>query len=292
MELNAAFLQIMQGINEVMRANDFTVTVPKGTGEGEAPFSVNNGKSTITYTGKKGTVKIEYFEDKISLLCSLAQADTAVDDDFKNMSTTLFDCAKADDRSIKYVVSEITDGVKLAYSDKQKSKQSLPKPVSRNAAQKGSAYYDLVTLGSRFVQIYPELKGAYRENIERYGEFLADDFFVNYGNAAFRETVKENDPKKMKKLFNMLNEVYNDGLNQTQSVIAVTILGSLYDDKQLLANCVDYMEDMSLSVIEINKLMKKSSWRSKLEHPPVYKPKKKKKNSMMNTLTNMTNGGN
>ena len=286
MELNAAFLQIMNGLNDVMKTNGFAVSVPKGTEEGKAPFSVNNGKSTITYTGQKGTIKIEYFEEKISLFCSLAQEDTAVSDDFKNMFTTLFDPEKADDKSIKYIVTEIADGIKTAYSDSKKSKEKLPKPISKSAAQKGSVYYDLVTLGSRFVQIYPELRDAYRENIETYGEFLADDFFINHGNAAFRETVKENNPQKMKKLFNMLNDIYNNGLNQTQSVIAVTILGSLYDDKQLLANCVDYMEDMSLCVIEINKLMKRSSWRSKLAHPPVYKPKKQKKKNVMSSLMN------
>ena len=150
------------------------------------------------------------------------------------------------------------------------------------------AYYDLNTLGSRFVVIYPELKEVYRANVTKYGEFLADDFFLNYGNAKVRETIQRNDPTQMKKLFNMFNEIYNDGTNQTQSVIVVTILGSLYDDEQLLANCVDYMGDMTLSVIETNKLLRKSSVRAKLEHPPLYKPKKQKK-PFMNTLMN---GGN
>ena len=87
----------------------------------------------------------------------------------------------------------------------------------------------------------------------------------------------------------MFNEIYNDGTNQVQSIIVVTILGSLYDDEKLLANCVDYMDDMTLSVIETNKLLRKSSVRAKLEHPPLYKPKKQKKMpSFMNTL----NGGN
>ena len=44
---------------------------------------------------------------------------------------------------------------------------------------------------------------------------------------------------------------------------------------------------MQTSVIETNKLLRKSSVRAKLEHPPLYKPKKQKK-SIMNRL----NGGN
>ena len=122
-----------------------------------------------------------------------------------------------------------------------------------------------------------------------FGEFLADDFFLNYGNAKVRETVQKNNPTQMKKLFNMFNEIYNDGTNQTQSVIVVTILGSLYDDETLLANCVDYMGDMTLSVIETNKLLRKKSVRAKLEHPPLYKPKKQKKTP---AFLNSLNGGN
>ena len=92
----------------------------------------------------------------------------------------------------------------------------------------------------------------------------------------------------MRKLFNMLNEVYNDGTNQVQSVIVVTILGSIHDDENLLANCVDYMDEMTLYVIETNKILKKSSsTRAKLEHPPLWKPKKKKAPGFMNQL----NGG-
>lgn len=45
----------------------------------------------------------------------------------------------------------------------------------------------------------------------------------------------------MRKLFNLLNEIYDDGTNEIQSIIAVTILGELNNDQDLLANCVDYM---------------------------------------------------
>lgn len=290
MELNSALSQIIKGIESTMNSNGFSVVVPEGTEKGALPASEKDGRTTVLYGGKNGAVKIEFFEGKISLLCSLADAKSAVDNDFKKTSTTLFDPETADARDIKYLVNDFCDGINDTYAKKDKaSNKKLPQPVSKSAAKSGSVYYDLVTLGSRFVGVYPELKEYYRQNIEKYGEFLADDFFVNYGNAKFRETVKANDPVQMKKLFNMLNDVYNDGTNQVQSVIVVTILGSLYDDEQLLANCTDYMDDMTLSVIETNKLLRKSSTRAKLEHPPLYKPKKQKK---PNNFLNQLNGGN
>lgn len=289
MEFNAVISAIIRGVESTMNNNGFSVIVPQGTEKGDLPVTEKNGCTTILYGGKKGAAKIELFEGKISLLCSVAEAENAVDEDFRKVTTSLFDVEKVDDRDIKYVVNEFCDCVNDTYGKKDKSKK-LPQPVSKSAAKSGSVYYDLVTLGSRFVQIYPEIKDAYKQNIEKYGEFLADDFFLNYGNEKFRETVKKNDPQQMKKLFNMLNEVYNDGTNQVQSVIVVTILGSLYDDETLLANCVDYMDEMTLYVIETNKILKKSSsTRSKLEHPPLYKPKKIKKPT---GFLNQLNGGN
>ncbi|MBP9988013.1 MAG: hypothetical protein KBT46_00800, partial [Ruminococcus sp.] len=280
---------IIKNMENTMRSVGFSVVVPMGTAKGELPIVERNGHTIVQYSGKKGSALIDYFEGKISLLCASSEAENAVDDDYKKISTTLFDAENADDRDLKYVVNDFKDGIVDTFGKKGGNSKKLPQPVSKAAAKSGTVYFDLVTLGSRFVTVYPELKENYKENIDKYGEFLADDFFLNYGNEKFRATVKQNDPVQMKKVFNMLNNVYNDGTNQVQSVIVVTILGSLYDDEQLLANCVDYMEDMKLSVIETNKLLRKSTFRSKLEHPPLYKPKKVKK---MDGFLNQLNGGN
>lgn len=288
MELNEAFGLIIKGIESTMNDHGFSVVVPDSIEKGDLPLVNKNGSTLLTYSGQKGSVKIEFLEGKISLSCAQSQAANAVEDDYKRITMTLFNPDKADNKDIRYLVNDFCDGINETYGKKSNGKKKLPQPVSKAVAKSGAAYYDLNTLGNRFVTIYPELKDVYKANIAKYDEFLADDFFVNYGNAKFRETVQRNDPTQMRKLFNMLNEVYNDGTNQTQSVIVVTILGSLYDDDTLLANCVDYMGDMTLSVIETNKLLKKGSTRAKLEHPPLYKPKKQKKSSFMNTL----NGGN
>ncbi len=290
MELNSALSQIIKGIESTMNSNGFSIVVPENTEKGELPATEKNGATIITYSGAKGAIKIELFEGKISLLCSAAAIADAVDEDYKKTTTSLFDAETADAKDIRYIVNEFTDGITDVYGKKEKAVKKLPTPVSKSAAKSGAVYYDLVTLGSRFVLIYPELKEYYKQNIEKYGEFLADEFFTKYGNAKMRETIKRNDPIQMRKLFNTLNEVYNDGTNQTQSVIVVTMLGSLYDDEQLLANCVDYMGEMSLYVIETNKILKRSaSTRAKLEHPPLYKPKKQKKSS---AFLNQLNGGN
>ena len=83
----------------------------------------------------------------------------------------------------------------------------------------------------------------------------------------------------MKKLFKLLNDIYEDGTNDTQSIVAVTILGcSLADNPDLIDIAKEHFsETMSEPVSEIIKYLRKSkSARMRLENPPVYKPKKEK----------------
>ena len=168
------------------------------------------------------------------------------------------------------------------------TKQKLPQPVSKAAAKSGAVSYDPNTLANRFTAIYPELREEYKTNCEQYGQFLPEDFFMNHGTPVVLATIKENDPVKMRKLFNLLNDIYEDGTNEVQSLIAVTILGAMNNDQEMLAACVDYMcEDMMGPVINVNKYLASKggkSARMRLENPPKYKPEKAKKNGMASML--------
>ena len=97
----------------------------------------------------------------------------------------------------------------------------------------------------------------------------------------------------MKKLFQIFNDIYEDGTNDTQSLIAVTILGGLNNDQILLARCVDYMsETLAPPVIEVNRYLASAAGKKaakKLLAPPPYKPKKKKKSGLLAQL--MAGGG-
>lgn len=69
----------------------------------------------------------------------------------------------------------------------------------------------------------------------QYGEFLPEDFFMNYGTPKVLDVIKNGTEAERKKLFKLLNEVYEDGINDVQDVIAVTILGEMKNDKEMMA---------------------------------------------------------
>ena len=291
LELNYALNSIMKGINECLTELGFKVEYPNGVFPPELPIEKNGNKSVIMYRGDKGRVRIEHEGDKLSLFCAKADEDDTPDDDMRRASLSLLDLETFDDKDLKYITQEYLETFETLFVKKTAGAgKKMPTPVSRTKAKSGVMAYDANTLGSRFTTIYPDLKEEYKANVTLYGEFLAEDFFVKFGNAKVEETIRENDKIKMRKLFNLLNDIYEDGTNDTQSTVAVTILGCiLSSNPELFDTAKEYFSDtMREPVTEIVRYLSKSkSARMRLEHPPLYKPKKEKKKGMLASMMGM-----
>ena len=264
-------------------------------GEAGAALTVNDNAAYALYAGEKGALKLQYQNERVELFAA-DDAET-LEADGKRLLVSLLP-GGADERDVKYVVSEMSETLETRFSQKvvAKKKQGpkAPQTVSKAAVKAGS-FYDPNTLASKLCLVFPELRDAYKENLAQYEEFLAEEFFENYGTPRVIAAIKENKPATMKKLFQTLNEIYEDGTNDTQSLIAVTILGALDNDQVLLARCVDYMsETMAPPVIEVNKFLatgKGKKAKEKMKNPPAYKPKKKKKQGFLSQLMGGGGGG-
>lgn len=241
---------------------------------------LENNENTLceVYVSEKGAVKFELADGKFLILTG-DEAETCD----KKLSTSLLDeNASSDD--IKYVAADTKEALNDKFGKKaatvKKSSQRAQQTVSKTAVKNGS-FYDANTLASKLCLVFPELRPIYKEMLGEYKEFFGEEFFTKYGTEKIIGAIKENNPQTMKKLFQILNEIYEDGTNDTQSLIAVTILGELNNDKILLARCVDYMsETMAPPVIEVNRYLASAAGKKakkQLKNPPAYKPKKQKK---------------
>lgn len=245
------------------------------------------------FAGEKGALKIKY-ENEIAAVF-YADDEAALEEGGKKIVASLLP-ENGDNRDVNYVVNEISDCLNERFGKKAAVKKvsasKAPQTVSKTAVKNGS-YYDPNTLASKLCLVFPELREPYKQNIAEYGEFLGEKFFTEYGTKKVIDAIKQNNPQTMKKLFQILNEIYEDGTNDTQSLIAVTILGELGNDQILLARCVDYMsETLAPPVIEVNRYLASASGkraRKKLENPPAYKPKKQKKPGLFAQM--MSGGG-
>lgn len=290
LDLQTVFSQIFKGLGEVTAAHDFSPVYPDGMKKSEVPvFLREEGSKLLQYVGEKAKIRVLYTNGKIFLLTGEKDAHDDDDSEFSALSTYLLDLEAYEDRDVKFIINELSDTITEAFGKKQLAtdrKTKMPVPVSKSAAKSGSLSYDPNTLANKMAGAYPELKEPYRQNVEEYGEFLAEDFFVNHANAVFHKIVEGKDSQKLRKFFNMLNEMFEDGTNELQSLIVVTILGSVKNEPEKMKIILEYIDDSMMEpVIEVNQILAKSkSANMRLSNPPVYKPKKKKSGGMMQML--------
>ena len=287
MNENTALEHILKGLAPVLSELGFRAAA----GEDEPGAAL--------FAGEAGTLRVALGDDRAALQHREQGPEEA--GEFRELSLSLLELRKADERDCKYIAGEFAEALGEKFRKRQKGQpvapgKKIPKSVSKAAIRNGEAYYDALSFGNSFSSAFPELRGEFRANYEKYGEFLAEEFFRDHGNPLVHEIIKGNDKVLMKRLFNLLGEVYENGVNDVQSLIAVTILGSLGNDELLLARCTDYMSrDLAPVVIRVNKYLASNSGKraqKKLDNPPAYKPKKAKKPGLMQRMMSAGAGGN
>ncbi len=245
--------------------------------------------AVMDFSGEKGIVRFVFSDNRIHLLFAEKDAPREDDSAFSKDTTYLFVLEEYNEKDAKGISNEIIDYMNETFIVKQKTpiKPKNISTVSRSSVKSGLLSYDPITLATKLSGIYPELKDRIAENIDSYGEFLCEDFFVSHGNACIERTIRENHPQKMKRLFNVLSEIYEDGTNEVQSLIVVTCLGWIENDPELMQRIIPYLPDSMVEpVCAVSKRLKKSnSARMRLQNPPKYKPpKQKKKGGIMSQL--------
>ncbi len=290
-ELKTVFESLYSELNQTVEKLGFKSEKPENYEKGTVPVFTRDSASYIEYSGEKGKIRILFNDNKIRFLTGNADAKSTDDSDYTLIASYLMILDEYDAKDIKSVINEITENINDAFTPKQISKRQqnvkAQATVSKSAVKNGSLLYDSATLAIRLSAIYPEIKEEYKKHLAYYDEFLCEDFFITVVNPLVYATIKENNPQTVKKLFGILNEIYEDGTNEVQDIIVVTMLASYDYTPDMLQNVLNLLSDTVVEpFIRVNKILKTSKGtKLRLENPPKYKPKKqKKKTSMMSSL--------
>lgn len=288
LEFNETLSGIISGTADICKENGFEIVKPAELID-ELPITKDGESTFIDFKGEKGKIRIEMFGNQV-LLFYTDNADATVEE-YQKASANYFNREEFNQKDLKSLCNELTDTISDKFGSRKEQdnkKSKMPTPVSKSAAKSGAQGYDGNTLANRLAAIYPELKEPYKANFEEYGEFLAEDFFVNYGAEVVINVIKSRNQTEIKRLFKILNEMYENGTSDTQGLIAVTILGEMNNDQTMLETVNDFMcDDMREPVILINKFFATSKGKKakeKLKNPPPYKPKKQKTPSMFSQM--------
>lgn len=283
---NDALALILKGCAEKFAENGFETVVPADIEKGAAPVFTEEETAYLEFTKGDLTLRLLSHDNVLDVM------EKVTDGEFVKTESNLLDLDDFDDRAIKSLCNEINDTVTSSHGKKaRQAAKKAPTTVSKTAAKNG-ANYDAYTLASRITSVYPELKDALRDNVQTYSEFLGDDFFVNHANKYIIETIRSNDQKTIKKLFKILSDIYENGSNDVQDLVVVTILGELNNEQELIDRCLAEItdEDFAQTIVAVNKYLASNAGnkaKALLKNPPKYKPPKQKKQGMMSSLANM-----
>lgn len=256
----------------------------------ELGFAVKSREDrSLVFSGEKGVYRLVFDASNSIMSFECAYDSESAEPEFNTLSRSLFDPVSYNERDAKSLSNEIRDELTSLFMSRKKvnlDKVKMPKAVSRTKAKNGIVSYDTDSLANRFGTLYPDMKDAVKANIVKYGEFLPETFFMEFGTARVMDVIANGSEAEVKKLFKMLNEIYEDGTNEVQDIIGVTILGEMKNDPKLMEVADKYMSEyMSGPIHEINKITAKNNkLTKKLKNPPPYKPKKKKTNLMSSLL--------
>ncbi len=287
---NDALSLILKNCSEKLEQLGFATAIPENLEKGAAPVFTDGEEAYLDFTKDDITIRLLSHDNLLDI------TEKAGEGDFVKVESNLLDLDTYEERDIKSLSNEILETVSTSYGKKAKQAQKkAPQTISKTAAKNG-AEYDANTLANRISTLYPELKDAYKENFQTYDEFLGEDFFVNHANKYIMNTIRSNDAQTMKKLFKILSDIYENGSNDVQDLVVVTILGEIDNDKELLERCREQItdDDFYETLEAVNKYLASSAGkkaREKMKNPPAYKPPKKKSGGMMSQLMGGATGG-
>ena len=169
--------------------------------------------------GKKA-FKISYNEEKEMISLNSADLKEGESVEFKELSSWLLQTA-ATESDMTSIKNDFVDTVLENLGEK--ASVAGIKKVEMPTKKKNADTIDIESFTARFLAIFPEYKNEYKENIVKYGEFLYDDFYKNYGVLCIAKVFDEGNKRHISKYFELLNLAYTNG----EQTVATTVVYSI-----------------------------------------------------------------
>ncbi len=215
-----------------------------------------------------GAIRIIWNLDNKDFALEFSDDSQANPDSFSRVSLWRLNEETSDEKDVKSIINDFDDAIRERFLKRVSVSADglkMPIPVSRSDVKNSGASFDAITLASRFATIYPEYKTYVKENIAQYGgTFLPNEFFSTHAAPKVLEVIKYGTNQEIKKLVGMFSELYDDGSNEVQQIICVTLLGQLNNDPAMLSKIEPYISDsLKKSVENVNKYLASAAGKKK-----------------------------
>lgn len=205
-----------------------------------------------SYANESKRFKVEF--DETAGLYNLLLADADDEPEYATVSSWGF----SDDKGEKEAKT-----IGLDFLDTLRTKLGIKPNYAKNAAnvplpkKSGNKANNINALAQQMLAVFPKYKETYRQHIAENGEFLYLNFFSQTVVSDIRQALDEQNKKQLKKIFDVLCDVYVEADRDTQNAVAVTIItGAIGDSKERFETALSYMEDcayLKTAITQLNK---------------------------------------
>lgn len=205
------------------------------------PFLDENGfkaEGEGVFVGETKKVVVEYKEERQMFTLSLAQRDEDEFGDLVEVNAWLFDDSQ-NERDAESVGIDFVDTLRKSLGLKAGKVKvggiELP-TASKTGALTVSGF------ARKALDVYPKYKDAYKEHIEKYGNFLYMNFFAETIIPEMVESVKSSNGKTRKKVYDLCENAYLKGDRETVNLVVACLATACVRDEQAKGIILEFLK--------------------------------------------------
>lgn len=218
------------------------------------PFFEENGFKAEgeTFSDGKLSVRIEYDEARQVYNLRGAEIADGKAGDYELLSSYLFDDSQLE-KDAASVGIDFVDTLKKKLGIKAK-RRAGGSEVELPTAYKGDAV-TVTTLTSKLLAVYPSHKDTYKAEVDAKGKYLYLDFMTTYFVPEIRKTLDSGNKKSVKKLIDMLIEIFVQGDNATSTAVVALLAAAIGKNEARFIAATEHMDECTSLVTSINNMI-------------------------------------
>lgn len=230
-----------------------------------SPLLLQNGyeEKDGAFVCDNAAYKVEYNEANRLFELKKASVAEGVVGEYTVISAYLFD-EDSTERDATAVGIDFLDTVTTGLGlnpRKTRSASAVALPQKSDGETPG-----LSDLTSKLLAVFPALKDTYKEHIEENGEFLYVNFYLEHFVPLLAEMLREKPDKKLRKLFDTLNELYCKGDRTVGNLIVVVLIGgAIKGDREALEAALALLSEHQHLKSAVHNIAKRTARDKKLK---------------------------
>ena len=209
----------------------------------ENGFKDKNG----VFVSDSKALKIEYDGEKSLYKLFIADVVEGETGEYALISSYLFDQNSVKGDAVAVGIDFLEESKKALGIKATRAKITAELPSANSA---GKVNTDVLT--AKLLANYPDLKETYKEYIAEKGKFLYLDFGVTYFVPEIRKTLDDNNKKTVKKLTDMLSDVFTTGDRESVNLVIALLSAAIGKSEARFKAAADRLEGCPLLVTAIN----------------------------------------